>query len=324
MSWSKHADDALLLLLENMVAEGMLAKQIGLDVTPASVIGSSKAAILEVIRSSLPLAKIMDSSDLVLHAEGPALRHESLKLSAVNWITCTAESTVRKLSGSLFHLSSKDARRMSRALDLRLTGLAPGSLYAGIAVEEGEPGLLAAEDEPVVSAIRTAVRQLPEIPKYLGAESVRLDVREAIPDPAQRDATFAALLELAPTGRRGIHTMEIASPGRKSASLSQRERVVLKDAVDRPKLKDRKHGAFVGQLREIDLDSHRFHLREVEGIGGIRCVVNSLDRSKAKHVLGEFVRVTGDFESDEQGRPRLMIVTDIDVLPSAQQPQLLP
>jgi len=322
MSWTGHADQTLRMFLENMVAEGAIAHRAGIDVSPEQIVGASREMLLDVIRTSLPLAHIMDTSDLVLHAEGPAVRGQALKLSAVNWVTGTVESVIRKLSGSLFDLASRDSRRLARALDLRLTGFAPGSLYAGIAIESPPADMLQADDEPVIQQIRLAVRNLPDIPHLIGDEDMSAEVREMLPDPAQRDTSLTALYHLSPTGRRGIHTLDIASPGKRSAKLSQRERVVLKDAIDKPRLHNRKRGQFVGELREIDLDAHRFHLRDVAGVGNLRCIIGDLDRLAAKQLLGEFVQVTGEYETDQEGRPRLMIVHDVSVRARAHQTSL--
>lgn len=322
MSWSEQADKTLNMLLENMVAEGTLAQRLGIEAHPAIIVGASREMLLEVIRTSLPLAHIMDTSDLVLHAEGPAVREASPKLSAVNWLTGTAESVIRRLSGSLFDLADKDAKRLARTLDLRFTGFAPGSLYAGVAIQPPPEDILADGDDPVVREIQSAVRKLPALTSFIRDEDVDPGIREIVPDPAQRDTSLTALYGLSPTGRRGIHTLDISSPGHQKGELSQRERVVLKEAIDSPVLHERKSGKFVGELREIDLDAHRFHLRGVAGVGNLRCAISSLDRVNAKNLLGEFVKVEGEYESNREGRPRLMIVTSVTLMPRATQPPL--
>ena len=319
MSWTSRADETLRMLLENMVAEGVLAKSIGLDATPAQIVGASREMLLDVIRSSLPLAHIMDESDLVLHAEGPAVRDDSPRLAAVNWLTSTAEATIRKLSSSLFDLADRDAKRLSGALDLRLTGFARGSLYTGLALAAPSPGLFSQEDEPVVTTVRKAIRNLPVVSRYIRDEDIDPEIAEIVPDPAQRDTSLSALLMLSPTGRRGIHSVDITSPGEHSSNLSQRERVVLREIIKNPLLQQRKEGSFVGEIREIDLDSHRFHLRNVTGVGNIRCVLATLDPTQAKIFLGESVRVNGEYECNHGGRPRLMLVRRIEVVPHPTQ-----
>lgn len=323
MSWTDSTDQMLRMLLENMVAEGLLAKQAGLDATPSQIVGASHEMLLDVIQTSLPLARIMDTSDLVLHAEGPSVRDASPKLAAFNWLTTTAERAIRKMSGNLFDLSSRDARHLSSALDLRLTGLARGSLYAGFSIEPPDADLISSDDEPVIRSVREALRRLPEVSAFIQDEQISPEIREFIEDPAQRDTAMAALYRLSPTGRVGIHTVDISSPGKRSATLSQRERVVLREELISPRGGERKPGVFAGEVREIDLDAHRFHLRGVASIGNLRCATSAMNKTDAKKLLGEFVRVEGDYESDKEGRPRLMIVHSFDILPRAAQAELV-
>lgn len=323
MSWTDNADHTLRMLLENMVAEGLLAKQVGLDATPAQIVGASHEMLLEVIHTSLPLARIMDTSDLVLHAEGPSVKEASPKLAAFNWLTTTAERAIRRMSGNLFDLSTRDAKHLSSALDLRLTGLARGSLYAGFSIASPAADLISPEDEPVISSVREALRQLPEISQFIQDEQINPEISEFMEDPAQRDTAMAALYRLSPTGKVGIHTVDIATPGKRSARLSQRERVVLREALISPKGGARKSGIFVGDVREIDLDAHRFYLRGVAAIGNLRCAIGNMNKNDAKKLLGEYVRVKGEYESNREGKPRLMMVHSFEILPRDSQPDLV-
>lgn len=319
MNWTVHANETLRMFLENMVNEGRLSQTYGIAATPAQVVDASEEALRDVIQRSLPLARIMDASDLVLHAEGPAVRDDSPRLAAFNWLAGTAERAIRKLSGTLFDLLERDVRRFERALDLRITGMAPGSLYLGFAIAPPEADLIAASDEPVFDRIREAVHRLPALSGAIDENAVSAEAQEIVPDAAERDAAFMALHRMAPTGRVGIHTLDMTSPGSPRGTLSQRERVVLHDALRRPLLNNRKPGAFAGEVREIDLDAQRMHLRGVAGIGSLRCVLPALDREQAKLLLGEFVRVSGEYEADRQGRPRLMIAERFESLPRSAQ-----
>ncbi|HZH44274.1 MAG TPA: hypothetical protein VEY50_09355 [Lysobacter sp.] len=322
MSWAEHADQTLTAVLENMVAEGLLAKSVGMNLTPRQVVDASRGFLLDVIRTAMPLARIMDASDLVLRADGPAVEEAAMKLSAVNWLTGTAERAIRGLSRALFDLASRDAHAFSRALDLRLTGFAPGSLYAGFAVVRPPSDLLDEDDEPAIATVKDTLHSLPEIPRLIEGDAISPAIRDVLPDPAKRDAAVDTLFRLAPTGRRGIDSIDISTPGGRSAALSPQERVTLKHVLDRPQLHQRKVGAFSGELREIDLDMRRFHLRNVANVGSIRCVIEALDRRQAKHALGEFVRVEGEYETDREGRPRLMVVRALRVLERAHQGEL--
>lgn len=310
-------------LLENMVSMGQLAPTVGVTATPAQIVSATLPELQDIIRVSFPLEIINRSSDLVVHAEGPAVHGASPTLAAVNWLTANVLRALRGLSVGLFDLMQRDTRIVQRLLDLRLTGFAPGSLYAGFAVAQPPTDLIDNSSETMIPRIREAIRSLPRVSAFIGDEAISPEVEEVESDPAQRDNVYTTLLRMTPTGRLGVHTLGIGSPDVQMVSLSQRERVVLKDAVEHPRLYKRKQGTFAGELLEVDLGANRFHVRNIPNVGTLRCIAPpSFDRAKAKLALGEQVRVTGEYESDRNGKPRLMIVTNIVPLPPPAQSTL--
>jgi len=304
--------------LENMVALAQGAAKHGIETTPSQLVDGVENALLDIIRTSFPLEHLLKTSDLVFHAEGPAVRTDAPALSAFNWLSRAMETALRKLSGELFDLSERDSKKLGRALDLRLTGMAPGSLYLGVALAPPSHDLVLMEDEPVFKRLRETFRALPAVTDAIGDEDVLPSMTEVLPDAAERDATLAALLRLSPTGKQGIHTLDVTSPGNAHGTLSQRERVVLREAIKRPKLANQKSGTFTGEVREADLDKNRIHLRGVPNVGSLRCVLPKLDKS----LFGETVRVTGEYESDRSGRPRLMLVERIELISTPLQTEL--
>jgi hypothetical protein len=323
MSWTEHANDTLRMFLENIIAEGRLAERFGLDASSNDIIESSREALQDVIHRGLPMAKLMDESDLILHAEGPAVRDNAPSLAAFSWMAGTVQSSLRELSRSIFDLLERDARMLSRNLDLRVTGTAPGSLYMGFAIGTRSADLLANEAEPVMRHIRDTVHTLPLLTLAIGDNEISSEAAQIVPDAAERDSSFAALLKLSPTGKRGIHTIDLSAPGFSRGSLSQRERVVLHDALRAPVLANKRHGSFVGQIRQIDLDTQRMHLRNVSGVGSLRCALPLLDLHQAKLLIGEQVRAEGEYEMDRNGRPRLLLVNRIDPISIPSQGELL-
>lgn len=319
MNWTEHTDGVLRMFLENMVAEGTLAHKLGLNPSPSVIVDASREALLDVIHRSIPLSRMMDASDIVLHAEGPSVRDDAPKLSAFNWLSSTAERTIRKLSSALFDLLDRDAKQLGKALDLRFTGMAPGSLYVGFAMQAPAPGLLAGTDEPAFEKIRAAVRRLPTMSTAIDVDAISARMTELVPDAAERDAGLLALHQLSPSGRHGIHTIDLSSPGSERGTLSARERVVLADAIKRPTLANRKTGQFTGEVRGVDLDASRIQLRNVSSVGSLRCVMPSLDRKAASSLIGEYVRLTGEYESDRSGKPRLLIVSSVEPVRAPQQ-----
>src|SRR5574343_718626 len=100
-----------------------------------------------------------------------------------------------------------------------------------------------------------------------------------------------------------------------AAELGQRERVVLRDALRRPQLADGQTGKFIGEIRELDMDKTRFHLRGVRDIGTLRCVLPEVpDSRQAKALMGETVAVSGRYATDTAGRPRLLLVESLDAI----------
>lgn len=318
MSFSNSTNEALRVFLENMVGEGLLMKEAGMDFTPAQVVNASLGQIIKIAEESLPLARVMDESDLVLHAEGPGAAHHLPWLSALNWITTTAETNLRRLSASLFDLLGADGKTLAKSLDLRLSGVAPGSLWVGVKLMP-PPADLLPQDIDLIDTLVSQVGRLPEITRFIDDEGLRPGIEEAIPDPAQRDVQLAALYRFSPTGKRGIHTLDISSRDSGSASLSQRERVVLHEAMIRPDMKQSIEGAFIGHVREADLDKTRLHLRGVEDVGTLRCVLPSLTAEHARTLLGSLVRAEGRYQTDREGRPRLLFVERITPI---EQPAL--
>lgn len=310
MNHSEASQHALRVFLENMVAGGFLAKEHGFDISPKSIVDSTFEQILKISEDSLPLARIMDQSDLVMHAEGPGAAQGMPWLSALNWICSTAETGIKRLSSSFFDLSGADGKKLARNLDLRLPGMAPGSIWIGVKVEP--PGSdLFPEDKQLIGSLTAQIHKLPNIVRFIDDEGLRAGVQEEVSDPALLDVQLETLYKLSPTGRRGIHTLEISSRDSGSASLSQRERVVLKNTIDKPSLKSTKDGVFIGLMHEADLDKSRLHLKDVSGVGTLRCIMPTLTASHARAMFGGLVKAEGKYKTDKDGRPRLLLVESI-------------
>lgn len=303
------------MFLENMVGMAVNAKAAGLNLSTEQVIEPTLAKIVEIAEQHFPLARVLDNSDLVLHAEGPGAEQSMPWLSALNWVTTTAETNIRKLATAFFDMKGADGRTLSRKIDPRLTGIAPGSLWVGIRLEGVSESIMGAPVDTDGPTLADELHQLPRLIRFIDDEGMRAGIEEASPDPAMRDIGLSTLLRFAPTGRRGIHTLELVSRTEGSASLSQRERVVLKEVLDKPKMLASRSGSFVGEVREADLDKTRMHLRGVEGIGTLRCVVPELNAEQARVLLGRRVRAVGNYQADRNGKPRLMFVERFEEVP---------
>lgn len=279
--------------------------------------------LVDFYRENISLARLLDSSDLLLHAEGPGAADHSPSLNAVNWLCSGAEQQIRHLMGAMLPMALKDVRAATRDLDLRLTGLAPGSLYAGFSLEGlDRSGMLSAtpqDDIETVDRLRQSLHALPVVPHFVGLDKVNSELMEALPDPALRDAAMVAAYELAPTGKRGIHTLQISAPrakldmARAQQSLGQPERVVLKAALrGAPMMRKTQKGRFTGVLRAVDLDTGRITLRGVsDDISAIRGALR-VKGHDIKMLLDKPVRIEGEYEANADGMPRLMLVDHIE------------
>ena len=235
----------------------------------------------ELYLEEMPLAQIKDASDLMFHAEGPSTATNTPGLHAFNWLCTTAEKQIKHLAKSIFNISDMDSKRLVKNLDLRFSGFAPGSIYAGFHVSPVPSVMGSAEPEAIYSTLKRAIRQLPTITDFIEDEGLSYGITDLIPDPAMRDASLEAVFRLSPTGRAGIHTVDISSPDAGQGELGGRERIVLREALRTPIAARRFQGRFVGEVREVDLDSGRFHLKGIPGIGTLRCVLPGVSNTRA-------------------------------------------
>lgn len=305
------------MFLENMVGLAMNAQAAGLGLTAEQVVGSSLSKIVEIAEQQFPLAKVLDNSDLVLHAEGPGASQSMPWLSALTWMTSTAETNIRKLAAAYFDMRGGNGKQLARHMDPRLTGIAPGSLWIGIKLEDVPQTIVGVEQDSSLT-LSDELHLLPGLIRFIADEGMRPGIEEIAPDPAMRDIGLAALLRFAPSGRKGIHTLEIGSRSEGMMSLGQRERVVLRDAIDKPSMRAAVSGSFIGEIREADLDKSRLHLRSVEGVGTLRCVVPEMSIDQARALLGRRVRAVGNYQVNQDGRPRLLFVERFEPVPVTQ------
>lgn len=311
MSNEQHAIRAARAFMENMVAESLLASKLGMKVSPQEIVSAGFDQIGDSLTSSLPLARLMDQSDVLFHAEGPGAEHNLPWLGALTWLLTSVETNLKRLSSAALDLWGADGKKLGKQIDIRVPGILPGSIWVGVKLATPAADLLP-EDVELIKRLSTQIGSLPALTRFIGDESINDEIREVSPDPAMRDVQLSALYRLSPTGRKGIHTVELSSTSQGFASLSQRERVVLHEAVVKPRKSKGAIGSFVGDVREADLDKTRLHMRNVEGIGTLRCVLPELSADHAAALLGKTIRATGTYQTDSDGRPRLMFVETIE------------
>lgn len=318
MTWVDNLHRRAGVLHEQISLAFQVQRDQGVDMS--AFITQYRGMLNELYSESLPLSNLMDNSDILFHAEGPGAKHHAAFSGAVAWLCEEVERRVRQLAVASLGVSGQAADAAEHDVRILLNGMAPGSLWAGFSVDSAqrmassEP-LPLTDSAPALETMRAAVRALSTVPTFIGDEEINEEINEAIEDPTVRDATLMAAYHLAPTGRRGIHTLEMSAPRSlvPQTALTNRERTVLREtAVRRPMLRSTKKGSFVGQLREVDLDARRFQLRGVPEIGTLRCVLDELNVDIARRHIGQGAKVIGTYEADGDGRPRLMRVERIE------------
>ena len=97
-----------------------------------------------------------------------------------------------------------------------------------------------------------------------------------------------------------------------------KSRKILIQALARP-VRVAGSGSFEGVVREIDLDARRFEIRQVRNAGTIRCIYQPDQHEAVRHILDAQIRVSGNYETRENKQPRLIGVTEIDVIRSPEE-----
>lgn len=312
-SWEAQSQAKIDLVLREIMAWGAaLGREGQLPPLPAQA-----TLLRELYEQALPLARLMDRSQLVLHAEGPGANHDAPWLPALKWLTDTTHSVLKHLTREWLNTRGVDGRELAKRVDWRIAGMAPGSLWLGVRAEMPQRDLLP-RDAALLQELGDTLAKLPLAGRFIDDEGLRPGVHEAVEDPALLDVVLDGLWRLSPTGKAGIHSLGVSAPEYGQITVSQRERVVLADVLRRPKMERLHEGGFVGEIRLVDLDKSRATLRTSDG--AIRCAIGNIQHDTAREVLGRVVEVFGAYETDKQGRPRMLYVQRIR--PTAQQTAL--
>lgn len=328
--WQEAVHDRASIIHDQIAAMRAYARELGMDPDVAS--RPYRDLLTQLYEEELPLARVLDNSDLVARFEGQVVNVESPPVSVVTYAFDTLRSQVQKVAKAIAGLSDS-VGHFPRSLDLGLSGLARGSLVVGVRIQPpGEPekgsnhSLLGADDQ-VYQSVIAAVRGLALVTQHIKEERVSDSVREALPDPAERDAILVAAGEIAPSGRRGIDAVSLFSAdGKRTESpaappLTVLTRKALKQATAHPVHTSRR-ADFIGIVREIDLDARRFEVRGIDGGKALRCIYPEHYAKEARAWLDQRVKVVGRCEFSPSGAPRLMELDDIATLPDPRSEQM--
>lgn len=268
----------------------------------------------EIYEKDMPVARALDRSDLLLHLDGEGLQTGSPRLSLVTGIM----GDVRKQVGTMIKTlvsSFNEGVELPREFDLGLTSFAQGSLYLGFSLPEPGPGYVVLNGDPLFEASRQALQTLGAVTEHINEPNAYELIRREFADPKLRDAALSAVGQLAPSGRRGVSSLEIggrALPKGKWRMLTPQTRQQVRSWLEQPVLSN-EITELRGQVRAMDLDLRRFDLRRIDGgnLPDLRCIYPASFDARAKKWLDGTVTVRGQVET-YQGVARLLQVQSVE------------
>ena len=268
----------------------------------------------EIYEKEMPVARAMDRADLLLHLDGEGLQTENPRLSLVTGIM----GDVRKQVGTMIKTlvsSLNEAVELPREIDFGLCSFARGSLYLGFSLPEPDPGFIALEGDPLFAASRQALSTLGAVTEHINEPNAYDLIRHEFADPKLRDAALSAVGQLAPSGRRGVSSVEIGGRAMQKGAwrrLTPETRHQVRAWLEQPMMST-EVVELRGRVRAIDLDLRRFDLRRIDGghLPDLRCIYPASFDTPAKKWLDATVVVRGQVET-YQGAARLLQVQSVE------------
>jgi hypothetical protein len=268
----------------------------------------------EIYEKDMPVARALDRSDLLLHLDGEGLQTAHPRLSLVTGIM----GDVRKQVGTMIKTlvsSFNEGVDLPREIDFGLSSFAQGSLYLGFSLPEPNPGYVVLTGDPFFTASRQALKTLGAVTQHINEPNAYALIRTEFADPKLRDAALSAVGQLAPSGRRGVSSLEIggrAMPAGKWRLLTPETRVQVRAWLEQPTFSN-EVVELRGRVRAIDLDLRRFDLRRIDGgnLPDLRCIYPASFDVPAKKWLDATVVVRGQVET-YQGVARLLQVQGVE------------
>jgi len=206
-------------------------------------------------------------------------------------------------------LLSKDVETSS---DLVIVGLMTGSLKVGLSLPpERQVSLFDVHKEPVAKAIDTFM----EIVSWTSSSDLSLALPSSISDLPSRDYILRQVMNMAPSKRMPVDFIEFSGTlvhMPKAPVLSVEARSRLRNVI--AKVPGAEYMEAIGAIREIDLDSMKFYLRErPDNAPPLHCAVSEDMLEDAKAALGERVKLAGSKKMDKSGRVILLKVKSFEL-----------
>jgi hypothetical protein len=291
----------------------------GNDETIAEACSPYYRLLDEIYEKDMPVARALDKSDLLLHLDGEGLQTENPRLSLVTGIM----GDVRKQVGTMIKTlvsSFNEKVELPREFDLGLSSFAQGSLYLGFSLPEPNAGYVVLADDPLFAASRQALSTLGAVTQHINEPGAYELIRREFADPKLRDAALSAVGQLAPSGRRGVSSLEIGGRALMTGAwrlLTPETRMQVRAWLEQPVLST-ETVELRGRVRAVDLDLRRFDLRRIDNgsLPDLRCIYPASFDGPAAKWLDATVVVRGQVET-YQGAARLLQIQDVETLDQA-------
>lgn len=263
----------------------------------------------ELYERDLPLAKLVDDSDLLLHVHGSAVSARVPRVAILSSLLTQTRDQVTRLGKQIAGVTTS---RVPKNLEMGLVGIAGGSLFVGFSAAEAS----APDADGHGDVTREAIETMARVSALVADDATLQAIAESVPDPAIRDIAVDAVRLLAPSGQVGITEVEVM--GRcvqRAVSLTSATRRVARSLMSKPAGKAEKRVEFIGTVRWLDLDAKRFEIRNVEGNeDDVRCAYELPD-DEVRELINKRVRVAGTPESGPGRRSvRLLWIEQLETL----------
>jgi hypothetical protein len=302
-SWTAHTRDRIREVQDGLLSMAQWASEAGADPSATEMLLHPYREQLETLyERDMPLAKLADRSDLLLHVHGSAASAPSPRVSLLTRLLTLTRDQVTRLAKQFGGVTTV---RVPPSLDMGFVGVAEGSLFLGFSADATDGGNLT----------RDAVQAIAAASWLVAHNRTIAELAETIPDPAARDMAIAAVRHLSPSGQIGVTEIDIL--GREIArptSLTTETRRHARGIMTQRHATTNKPVSFVGTVREVDLDASRFEIRNVEGqADDVRCA-HELEEDEVKRLMDKRVRVKGTPEYGARNTVRLLWVDEVEAL----------
>jgi hypothetical protein len=300
---------------DHEIANGLLAQGITLN----DVLKPWYDQLSELYTEELPIAHLKDNSDILVRALGVSATHDAPMLSAVTFVADNVKKNLSLLSKSV---SPMLKNLPTNKLPWVFNGFARGSIMMGFSLQKPTEELDKIYSADFYETLSKTAQSIAFVPQFIDESSISHAIANTISDPAMRDTVLVAAHNLSPTASTGLHTIEVGSRTGGFGELTAKSRIVLAQEIKRPLLLNKKRGTFTGVLDAADLGAGRAVLRNIinaTDVNAIRCLMPKPLKDSVKNYFGELVTITGEYETDITGKPRLFTVDAIEPSKHPQQ-----